>query len=469
MKRWMILVGVGVAVLVAAAIVLAALRENPHHVNGLKHIEAKNFDEATEQLRLCLQEEENHLSAKAMLHYATIRQRVEDEEDEYEDCEPEYVKEMLVQGFLSTFARERSEDPAYNVTFLDTEDRKDWQKSNKEWRKQVREEMREAKVYTRDWDEVNAVWAREAQIVSELSVDPDDEYDELFHALALARLAAQGDRQAGEALVKLAKETPELAALLIIARDTVIEPLRKELSNKESLMREDALETLQVFCLDDMIAQFCRQHPKVKRPTRKADFGPGNKLVWEQRRGWTGPAIWPGGNQFYRWFLDTFATGVDLCSIWFDIDRVNDEHDVACVVGYDSAKKRFCARMYLWDDDELCWRDLKIKGENNTTLDEITKKAYMPARVDGFAESSELGISWQEVGEDTYTETVTRYRAERDLWGRSYRVPYKIEVTRERDAIFSRWAIYELEPESECLVFQEETSGDEYFRPSELE
>ena len=73
LNRKVIFISIGILIL--AAFLMAGLflfKDNKHYKMGVKHLEAKNFDDAVSEFNLWIAEDENNPRAKGLLLYAKV-------------------------------------------------------------------------------------------------------------------------------------------------------------------------------------------------------------------------------------------------------------------------------------------------------------------------------------------------------------------------------------------------------------
>ena len=421
-RKWLWVLGGAVVLVLVGFLVYLALRPNPHYLTGLKYLKIKEFDNAESEFRLCLEEEENNLDAQALLVYAHLRKELNNLSEEPESTRTRIVttlQETVPLLFLSQ---------QYRFSFDSEEDRKNWVKQIEEGRRILRERLRELKIYTRGWEDVEELAYHGLRLLSNLKVDSDDPYDWFFQAVALALLARSGNEEAASRLVKQGIAKPETVALFYLAGSEMIPPLRAELQNKESLLRQGGLLVLRTALLPEQaIKPFALAHPQARK-MRKEDFRGKDKLYWE--------ANVPQGEEWRKRFLKMYWTSevfekekLPLEVFSSEVTSWQDgEEAIALISAYDPAVKSFCGRFFLWDNETLSWEPLKL-SIRETLMEEFRSPHIFGSLVYDEKEgclrfSLYRGITQRVKETKQYSRSVIRYREETDFWGNRRLIPY---------------------------------------------
>lgn len=466
MKRWMwVVIGVsaGLTMLVIAGLVAYKLtRPNPHYIAGRNYLAIKEFESAELEFKLCLEDDENNQDAAALLVYSHIRRLIDESETEPEVLRPrltEWIEHDLVKLVL----------PGKIKLDLSPDNKARWQKQIRDGRERLRNEARDLRIHTETWADTLKLGHRALVLINGLEVDPDDEYDWYFHALTTSLLALEGDQNKTQELVALAVENPEVAGFLHFAGIGILEPLRAELSNKESLLRKEGMSELRSLASSSAVTQFAASHPFLRKP-KKSDFKGKDKIYWDRQL--EGYLSSPGMIEYYfhfHWYLDPVIQGKldNLCFRTNQITWKDGEMAMLMVDGLDAQKQRFCGQLFLWDDPSLSWTPLTIVI-NKTEKPEFESPHLFTLQNEFDAEKSRAAISIYQGSVRTVTETewreetVVRERQVPDFFGshtESYttteNVPHQVEKTVE--AIMSENHYFQLQPKARKLVFVKKT------------
>ena len=454
-RRVLYIIGVSCILLIVVSLAVLLTRPNPHYVAGMNYLKIKEFDNAQVEFKLCLQQQENNYDAKAMLLYANIRRYINDSGDESEKIRKRIIF-LVEEGLRTMFLadRFRFDSPTMHGA--------DWKKLVKEEKSKFRNQLREYRVYTRDWDETKEVVIRAIRLISDLEVDTDDDYDGFFNSICMALMIRNGSEDLAPKLVNRAVEDPEIADLFHIAGNKLIPSLREELRNKESLLRKNGMEMLRDFCEGEIILQFVSEHPNLRR-IRRSDFKGKDRIYWDRYvSDWMNTA-W---KSYLRscWYYDEYQNKLPLGVFFATTVEFNDGESAICLVnGYDAEKHKFCGQLFIWDNDKLFWQPITfiIRGARRVEFEsphiffltkffedenQITIKVYR-------------GESKKVTETDYRTVTVTRYREENDYWSGRRMVPYTTtesvpyEVSRIKDVIISELHLFELNPEKREFKF----------------
>lgn len=466
MKKWQwaaigALVGL-IVLTIAGLIVYKLTRPNPHYVAGKNYLTIKEFESAELEFKLCLEEDGDNQDAAALLLYSHIRRLIDESE-----TEPELLRSRLTEWIENGLAK-----IVLSGRFkldLSPDDKSRWQKQIRDERERLRNEIRDLRIHTDTWTETLKLAHRALVLVNELEVDPDDEYDWYFHALSTALLALEGNPEKVQELVNLSVENPEAAVFLHFAGTGVIEPLRAELSNHESLLRKEGMSELRSLALSSQVAQFSASHPSLRKP-KKADFKGKDRIYWDRQIG--GYLSSPEMIEYYlhfHWYLDPVIQGKldNFCFRANQITWKNGEMAMLMVDGLDAQKQRFCGQLFLWNDATLSWLPLTLVI--NKTEKQEFESPHIFVLQDGFnEESNRAAISTYQGSVRTVTETewreetVVRERQVADFFGyhtESYTTtesfPHQVERTIE--AILTENHYFQLQPKSRKLVFVKKT------------
>lgn len=464
-RRWYWLLAGGVAlVLLAAAGVATYLltRPNPHYLLGSKYLEMKEYDSSRLELKLCLKDEPKNQDARALLLYCHVRQLTEAENGTPEEIRKRILDELETDLGVLVLGLDRYTD-------LRPEETEQWQKNAKEGREYLRKKLREFDLYTSTWEETLSLAQRALHLVYKLKVDPDDEFDWFYHSLAASLLAYQGDGQAACDLIETAKQWPEACTFFHFAGQNITPYLKAELKNKESLLRTEGMKELRLLTAEEPTTQFLKDHPGVHR-IRKADFKGKDRLYWDRCYE---PFLLSARGEFLKgnWYLDRYRNGkAPLFALYEGKTTWDEDQSVLWLVGgYDENKQKFCGRFFLWDDNILSWRPLRIKPGEDSSQAEFESPHIFTLSDEFNAEKSLASIKIYR-GErrhfsetETHTEQVTRYREETDIFGFKASVPYTTteevshQVETTRDAIVAERRFFRLDQDAKTLEYHDKS------------
>jgi len=466
MKRWMWITVIVLAVIItlgsAVGIYYWLTRPNLHLVAGRNYLTIKEFESAELEFKLCLEDNENNQDAAALLVYAHVRRLIDESEIDPEVLRPrltEWIENDLAKIVLSG---------RFKLN-LSPDDKSRWQKQIRDERERLRNEVRDLRIHTDTWADTLKLGHRALVLINELEVDSDDEYDWYFHALTTSLLALEGDQDKTQELVALAVENPEAAVFLHFAGIGILEPLRVELSNKESLLRKEGLSELRSLASSSQVAQFAALHPSLRK-LKKSDFKGKDKIYWDRHMEGqlTSPEV-AGDYLSSYWYLepiiqgklDAFSFLLQYC-IWEDGEKA-----ILMVSGMDGQKQRFCGQLFLWDNATLSWVPLTIVI-NKTEKPEFESPHIFSIKDDFDEEKNRTTIGVYQGSVRTITETewreetVVRERQVADFFGyhtESYttteNVPHQVEKTVE--AIMSENYYFQLQAKARKLVFVKKT------------
>ena len=453
------LIFLGTVVLVAYILT----RPNPHYVAGRNYLTIKEFEIAEQEFKLCLEEDENNQDAAGLLIYAHVRRLIDESDLDPEVLRPrltEWVEDRLTKLILSGKIKHD----------LSPQDQTRWQKNIRDERERLRNEIRDLRIHTDTWTDALKLGRHALVLINGLEVDSDDEYDWYFHALSTAILALEGDLDKAQELVSLSVENPEAAVFLHFAGTGILEPLRAELSNKESLLRKEGMSELRSLASSDQVAQFAALHPSLRK-LKKSDFKGKDKIYWDRRL--EDYVSSPQMIEYYlhfHWYLDPVIQG-KLDNLSFRVQQSTwkeGEMAILMVDGLDAQKQRFCGQLYLWDDSALSWAPLKL------VINKVEKPEFESPHIFDLEEKfneekSRVAITVFQGSIRTITETewreetVVRHRQVGDFFF-GYRdeaytttenVPHQVEKTVE--TIMSENHYFQLQPKTRKLVFIKKT------------
>lgn len=396
-------------ILVVGAMLFCA-RENVHVKNGREMLAAGELKEAVSELKLALQDNEEDLTAKALLFYAKCRQdknitRYSTLLDIYMVAEieqygllPAEEIEELKRGLMETYA------DGYGIE-------------------------------TRDWKELTKLAAIAGTEGFALPDPADEDLNFVsFKTLSAAVAAKEGDKDAVLYLLSVIRDYKDsrynlhllaTQSLLSVGKPA-LRPLEAEVTKRESLWSEDAEELLAVMKITELVAGIKQKMPS-SRSVRKEDMDPRiyerYSLVAQDY------VLIPDNNAWYFTYMN-----VDLGMPSYDYLESADENAperLAYVRGIDPdrGENPFFITFYQWGESD--WQQLAIVDTDNQSLDIF----YSPMPVVSFLPTrAGYRIVTAGIGE------ITRYRMKVD-WDnfKITREPYQEEgvVIAEIDLVWS--------------------------------
>ena len=347
-----------------------------------------------------------------------------------------------------------------NIGASDQEEWKKWSDDIKEEQKDIRRRLRDAKIYTNTWEELDKITSVTAKSISTLKIDPDDELDVFYKDIATAILAAKGDKIAAEFLVKRSTQDEDLIELFPIAGRSLVEPLRRELQNEESLIYNKGMAALKILFLEPQITDFYKSHPKLRQISEK-DFKEEEKLIYKQVSIKNSLEDFP---LIIFAFSDTFKKAkYDISACQLYLLPLEGTDAIVHITGYDPELRTFCSRFYLWKNLE--WHPIKIRDASNTEKYELSSRRFVSHKLEINPAKDQIAISSPKV-ENTKsfrTEQVWNPAKYRDYYG-NYSGGYD-QVTREYNEpmVKPNWLIYDFSPEQRILKFIEERDWEQPF------
>lgn len=480
--------GIGALILILIPIVayLLFFRVDPHYTLGVKHLQAKNYEEAEAEFRLCLENRPDDAKTKGLLAYSVLRAELADME-----MKPERLSEECLMKFLLYYTHLESEDMVKDIKSKTT---REWTSDRvKDAQKNLRGLFKEKHIPFRDWIEFRQGILGTAQVVFSLPVDSDDEIDCVFKDIAAAVLSRDSqDTKAIKHLMARCANDSVLLNLMLVAGEKSQGVLEKEVDRKGSFIESDGQFALRGLKLVTEIRNFVHEHPKL-RVMRKSDLPDRDGLVYNDclnfKSQWfyeyDGPVAYYAfngvGNQIV--LMEALkGCKFDPMAINISEDKVDDDCYLATIGGYDAELNKYVCRAIMWDTNKwnrMTWSDLpgSTKQEElirplpaglDLTISPNGKQAAIAVRCCGQAER---------VNYEDRERPVTRYRQEyqynpqyrwddyNECWEGGYEwvdVPYEdtevytAEVEYKEQAVGNRWLICKLDSKRKRLWFEKD-------------
>jgi len=444
---------VGIGLVAALVVVRTRLSVNPHYTLGKQDLQAGNYGDAVSQFRLCLSDDPNDQKAKGLLAYSVIRTELEDRADSSsaEDVKPE---DELLTGFMHGYEVNELDE---NLDLFRGDAKKQIDEAVKSYRKSLRDDLTKYRVSFNDWTDLTASTVAAAQELYPLKPGIDNAADERAKDIAAAIVAAGGDSDARDYLVKRTATNPDLLPLTLVVGDSITASLRQESSNKESFIQEESGNSLRLLALKPGIASFASTDPSF-RQTRKADMPKDQRNLLDEK-----PVPFLGDDE-----ATVVVTIESLKSVKADPAAIHvrfiddDASHLVLLSGYSGSDSRFRCRLLMWDGQSYQQVSLGSGTDMYSSLPIGSKAEY-----DSKKNRLLIGVDKIQLVTRTRTEKqshpVTRYRVESRYDPSSntgyggyvnVTVPYTdyemspVDVDYKEPAIGEVWHEFSLQPEA---------------------
>lgn len=249
---------------VAAFLFRDILLPNKHYTLGLQHLQAKNYDEAEAEFRLCLEDRPDHRRAKGLLAYAVLRTQLEES-----DVKVEELRDRCLWSFMNYYTQIATKD--YVDTVQEKEIRKWLKGSIDDSEREIRNALKEHNIPFRDWVEFKLGIVETAAELYKIRPDPDDPIDLLTKDVSAALLTRSADAAASKFLMDRCANDDSLLTMTLIAGDKMTEYVATEATDKSSFIAEESQQALRLLKLAGFVQDFINDHANL-RSMKKSDF-----------------------------------------------------------------------------------------------------------------------------------------------------------------------------------------------------
>lgn len=407
-----------------AAFFIGCSGDSPHVKRGREMLSIGEFEDATKEFKLALKDNPKDVKAKALFFYA----------QSYIEEEPE-VFYTLVSVFMYSEAEKEKLVDKEELDKLKLELRNDFYDYGLE---------------TKDWKELVKIAEIAGKEAFAQEDTDEDEYLKAFKIIGATITGKLGDTEAVEYLLRSMKDFESVwlayTGLLAIGK-SAIKPLEAELTNKESLFREQAERVLYLLRTVNCFTELKKEIPKA-RPVREKDV---SSAIYEEYFDAEGLyTLLPRSGAIYIGDYTDYTVGIELPEYSFvsqSKDTLKPE-EILFVYGMDPehADDKFFAVFYQWNADNGKWERVelhKASGSQTTVFSSEDPIVYFKTTDEGYILAT------------ASTETQTLYRTETDYSTyppTTRRVPYEKEGI-FLDEIKFKWsdALVEIVPPKDTL------------------
>jgi|GEM_PF-1270117 len=311
--------------------------ESRNYTDGMKALKARLYDDAVDRFKICLIENEDDKKAKGMLLVALGLQNKVPRDNLLD----------LFNRFLALYVNSR-----LNFTFSSRDYWNDFREYNDTQKRAIREVLKNLGIRTENWNEVEEIVETAAkQVFYRLAPYSDDLKP--YVLVSSVVLSMNGDKNAKKYLISSAMENGSDVKYLSYPGLEMVDPLREELKNHESLLYTDGMNVLREIGLYVMLISSTNELHGLRRFYQRDfpypdDYKSTFSYSFEQHQ------LWRNFNPQLACFLNTTVD-----PLLGDLKLIDSPSGYfAKIVTYDDETSNFVSQFFVWD--RLDWKPLKV-------------------------------------------------------------------------------------------------------------
>lgn len=413
-----------------------------YYREGLHHLLAGNFEDASSLFRLHLRKSPEQEDAKGLLAYSVLRSEIANQ-----SAENGLVAPFIWHYFL------------FNVggrlkSISDKETREQFEKLQKEHKEDVKKALRQYRIPFRDWNDLETSIQSAAKKLFGTEPPLDDKLGVQAKSIAAALLAKDGNREASKYLVQASVQDPDVLALTLVSGEKLRADLAEEAKRDSSFITDETRNALRLLDLVTVAKEFIEAHPKAKTP-RESDI-PKEHLpaitwrTWPNKEGENKPLLYVSNEPWSILVMFHLLQETKFNPYAFEIASVELESGRAmtALTTFDSVDKRFITSLYYWNGQS--YESVQVSmSQDGTNPTGTLKYAYLPSKTIEYDKEKKLFCmrlcKMGAVGrtrEEVASRSVTRYTTH--LQYSSYRGFYEVRTPYKSEEVYLKTVKYDV-------------------------